>query len=95
MPDSFTPNLNMVLCEVGASRDSWGTKWNENLTTLDQFVFMGTPIGMLADFAGPNAPDGWMICDGRLISRTTYSALFAVIGTYWGATATAARVRAA
>ena len=85
MPDSFTPNLNMVLCEVGASRDSWGTKWNENLTTLDQFVFMGTPIGMLADFAGPNAPDGWLICDGRLISRTTYSALFAVIGTYWGA----------
>jgi microcystin-dependent protein len=26
-----------------------------------------------------------MICDGRTVSRTTYSALFAVLGTYWGA----------
>jgi microcystin-dependent protein len=37
------------------------------------------------DFAGPNAPAGWLICDGRLVSRTTYSDLFAALGTAWGA----------
>ena len=27
---------------------------------------------------------GWLPCDGRAVSRATYSALFAVIGTTWG-----------
>jgi microcystin-dependent protein len=85
MPDTYTPNLNLVLPEVGSSRDTWGSKLNSNTTILDQFVFLSTPIGALLDFAGPNAPPGWLIADGRAVSRTTYSALFAVIGTYWGA----------
>jgi microcystin-dependent protein len=84
MPDTYTPNLNLVLPEIGASRDSWGTKLNANTTTIDQFLGMAMPIGAILDFAGPNAPEGWLICDGRLVSRTTYAALFAVIGTYWG-----------
>ncbi len=85
MPDAFTPNLALVKPEVGASRDSWGAKWNTNADALDQFVSMAAPIGMIVDFAGPNAPPGYLICDGRWVSRTTYSALFAVIGTWWGA----------
>lgn len=28
--------------------------------------------------------DGWLTCDGRLVSRTAYAALFAVIGTTHG-----------
>ena len=84
MADTYTASLALIKPEIGASRDSWGTKLNENMDTLDQFVAFASPIGMIADFGGPNAPPGWLICDGRLISRTTYSALFAVIGTYWG-----------
>ena len=34
---------------------------------------------------GANPPSGWLIADGRAISRTTCAALFAVIGGYWGA----------
>ena len=30
------------------------------------------------------APAGWLICDGSTISRTTYSRLFAAIGTTYG-----------
>lgn len=29
-------------------------------------------------------PDGYLLCDGAEVSRETYSALFAVIGTYYG-----------
>jgi microcystin-dependent protein len=35
-------------------------------------------------FAGTTAPQGWMLCDGSAVSRTTYAALFAVIGTTYG-----------
>jgi microcystin-dependent protein len=41
--------------------------------------------GIVQAFAGPSPPAGWLICDGSAVSRTTYSALFAAIGTYWGA----------
>ena len=85
MADTYTPNFSWTLCEVGASRDTWGSKLNANLTSIDQFVAFACPIGIIADFAGPTAPAGWLLCDGRTISRTTYSALFAAIGTYWGA----------
>jgi microcystin-dependent protein len=85
MADTYTTALNLVKPEVGSSRDTWGAKTNGNWDVLDQFVSMGTPIGAILDFAGPNAPPGWLICDGRLISRVTFSKLFAVIGTAWGA----------
>jgi microcystin-dependent protein len=29
-------------------------------------------------------PSGYLLCDGRAVSRTTYAKLFAVIGTYYG-----------
>lgn len=30
------------------------------------------------------APSGWLLCDGAIVSRTTYSALFTAIGTVYG-----------
>jgi microcystin-dependent protein len=41
--------------------------------------------GIVQAFAGPSPPAGWLVCDGSAVSRTTYSALFAAVGTYWGA----------
>jgi microcystin-dependent protein len=43
------------------------------------------PSGMVRAFAGPNIPPGWLVCDGSAYSRTGFAALFAAIGTYWGA----------
>ena len=43
------------------------------------------PAGTVAAFAGSAAPSGWLLCDGSAVSRTTYAALFAVIGTTYGA----------
>ena len=42
------------------------------------------PIGTILDYAAATAPDGYLVCDGSAVSRTTYAALFAVIGTTWG-----------
>ena len=43
------------------------------------------PTGMLACFATKTAPKGWLVCNGAKVSRTTYAALFAAIGTTFGA----------
>ena len=41
-------------------------------------------IGMGMDFWGTTAPAGWLFAYGQAISRTTYSALFAVFSTTFG-----------
>lgn len=43
------------------------------------------PSGVVAFFAGANAPVGWLKANGAAVSRTTYAALFAAIGTTFGA----------
>jgi microcystin-dependent protein len=43
------------------------------------------PTGAMIDFAGSAAPSGWLLCDGSAQSRTTFSALFNVIGSTYGA----------
>jgi len=45
---------------------------------------MGPP-GTVHMFGGTSAPSGWLLCNGAAVSRTTYSALYAVIGTRYGA----------
>ncbi len=85
MADTFTPHLNLVLPEIGASRSTWGTKLNANAQAIDSYIFARMPPGSLQDFAGPTPPDGWLPCDGRAISRTDYGLLFGAIGTTWGA----------
>ena len=43
------------------------------------------PAGAVAHFAMSSAPSGWLKADGSAVSRTTYAALFAAIGTTFGA----------
>ena len=42
-------------------------------------------VGEVHLFGGSVAPAGFLICDGSAVSRTTYSELFSVIGTTFGA----------
>lgn len=43
------------------------------------------PVGSVTAFAGATAPSGWLFCVGQEVSRTTYAALDAVLGTTYGA----------
>jgi len=42
-------------------------------------------VAMVAHFPTTSAPSGWLPCNGAAVSRTTYAALFARIGTTYGA----------
>ena len=43
-----------------------------------------TPTGTIVAFAGDSAPSGWALCNGQPLSRSTYSALYAIIGNRFG-----------
>ena len=45
----------------------------------------GIPTGSLVPFAGAVIPEGYLLCNGAAVSRTTFANLFKVIGTLWGA----------
>lgn len=40
--------------------------------------------GIIHAYAGQTAPEGYLLCDGSKVSRTTYAALYAVIGDWFG-----------
>ena len=50
----------------------------------DSYDGVSVPTGTILPFGGVNAPEGFLICDGSAISRTTYSKLFNVIGESYG-----------
>jgi microcystin-dependent protein len=54
-------------------------------TAIQWVTGMGdTPVGTVNWFAASTAPLGWLVADGRAVSRTLYSDLFATVGTTYG-----------
>jgi len=41
-------------------------------------------VGGLTPWPGASAPSGYLLCNGSAVSRITYSALFAVLGSTYG-----------
>ena len=46
---------------------------------------LGPPTGTVELYAGATAPTGYLLCNGAAVSRTTYAALFEILGTTYGA----------
>lgn len=42
------------------------------------------PAGTIVPFAGSTAPEGWALCDGSTVSRSTYASLYSALGDAWG-----------
>lgn len=58
-----------------------------NTTQLATTAFVlvnSNPTGSLIMWTTGTAPTGWLLCAGAAVSRSTYAALFAVIGTTFG-----------
>lgn len=66
--------------EPGSPSDGDELVYRSSAWTNDVLI----PIGAMIEFAGSAEPTNWLFCDGRAISRSTYSALFAAIGTTYG-----------
>jgi len=64
---------------------------NGNIVTTNDF-YQSTngilapliPTGSIIQFAGSVAPTGWLMCNGQEISKTTYTALYSIIGDLYG-----------
>jgi microcystin-dependent protein len=59
-----------------------------NTTQLATTAFVlanGVPTGGLVMWPTGTAPNGFLLCTGTAVSRTTYAALFAIVGTTFGA----------
>jgi microcystin-dependent protein len=54
-------------------------------TAANNVLAVAAPTGSVMAFAGGATPTGWLLCAGTAVSRTTYAALYAVIGDTWGA----------
>lgn len=66
-----------------ATTAAFGTNTTQVATTA--FVIQNSQTaGQVAFFAMNTAPTGWLKADGTAVSRTTYAALFAAIGTTFG-----------
>jgi microcystin-dependent protein len=59
------------------------TGWMDIPTAAGTTVAL--PTGAISIYGAAAAPSGWLLCDGSAVSRTTYSVLFGVIGTTYGA----------
>lgn len=53
-----------------------------SITGAGGSIFM--PPGVILPYGGSSVPTGWLLCYGQAVSRTTYAALFAAIGTSYG-----------
>lgn len=85
-PASFTSagysiTLPSGVPSVSASPLLMDTAGNVSAGTPQNYF---NPTGSMIAFAGSSAPTGWLLCDGSAISRTSYAALFAVVGTAFG-----------
>ncbi len=79
---STSPNLELTLME-GSDRPDAGIL-AENFSKIDAKMPYLVPTGSILFFAATTPPAAFFECTGAAISRTTYAALFSVIGTAFG-----------
>jgi microcystin-dependent protein len=51
-----------------------------NLTGIE-----GIPTATIVPWSSASVPTGFLECNGQAVSRSTYAALFAIVGTTYGA----------
>jgi microcystin-dependent protein len=75
--------LNVPVSTI-VGRKSTGGIAALSVSEVQAMVGAGIPSGLVSPYAGDSAPAGWLLCDGSLVSRTTYADLYAVTGDTYG-----------
>ena len=70
--------------EAGTSKVKLMTPWAV-AQAIAALIPASVPTGMILPFLGTSVPEGYLLCNGSNVSRTTYANLFNVIGTKCGA----------
>lgn len=82
--------VNIGLSTISQAEAEAGTATTERALTAQRIaqaissLAPKVPTGTVFQFAGSSAPAGYLLCYGQAVSRTTYAALFAVVGTTYG-----------
>ena len=79
----FVGNLTGRATSAGNADTSIKAQQDRNGKVIDE-TYSPILVGELKWYAGRTVPAGYLLCDGRAVSRTTYSKLFAAIGTIYG-----------
>lgn len=77
--------------EITVGGDVW-VQWNSSISggawvmvaTTGMAKQTGSDVGDIKTVATAEPPKGWLKCNGEVVSRTQYAALFAAIGTRFG-----------
>jgi microcystin-dependent protein len=56
-----------------------------NFSGADLTGIEGIPTATIVPWSSASVPTGFLECNGQTVSRSTYSALFAIVGTTYGA----------
>jgi microcystin-dependent protein len=83
VPNGFVNSLT----QVSAASDDYvaiadmSDSGNNKKVVASEFLM---PAGIILPFGGTSAPNGFLLCDGLAVSRSTYANLFAAISTRFG-----------
>lgn len=80
--NSVTDEILNVIRSAGLSPNEQAV--NQLSLAIKQLASIGSPTGMIAFIHATDVPEGWLLCNGAAVSRTTYANLFAKIGVTYG-----------
>lgn len=72
-------------CRVKAVNNTGSSSWSSRVSTATNDAYGSLAVATSIEGYWTTAPQGFLLEDGSEVSRTTYSSLFAVIGTTYGA----------
>ena len=81
-PSSVSSNVTFTL--PGADGNAGEFLKTDGSGNLSFSIVQGVPSGAVFCIAVASVPSGYLECNGQSVSRTTFAALFAVIGTQYG-----------
>jgi microcystin-dependent protein len=86
VPHSFTNGETLTADNLNGNFNGLDQRLTalESLLPAGTIIAFGGPAGAAADGGAPALPQGWLLCDGSAVSRTTYATLFAAIGINFG-----------
>lgn len=73
--------IEAIETELGTNPSGTYNTVTERFAGVESGLGAAVPPGVIFEWAGATAPTGFFLCYGQVVSRTTYAALFANIGT--------------